>query len=107
MESRRNRLLTALAGGRWLMTIFQPPDDAAYLAWLDANPNGYVINAEPGGRGYVLLHRATCTHMRSHPRKIVCGSRASGSERRRRAWNWATLAKKLSVVKSITSARSW
>jgi hypothetical protein len=49
------------------MAIFQPPDDEAYLAWLDANSNGYVINAEPGGRGYVLLHRATCTHMRSHP----------------------------------------
>ena len=49
------------------MAIYEPPDDAAYLAWLDANPNGYVINAEPGGGGYVLLHRATCTHMRSHP----------------------------------------
>ena len=49
------------------MAIYEPPDNAAYLAWLDANPNGYVINAEPGGGGYVLLHRATCTHMRSHP----------------------------------------
>jgi hypothetical protein len=49
------------------MAIFKPPDDAAYLAWLADNPNGYVINAEPGGRGYVLLHRATCSHMRSRP----------------------------------------
>ena len=49
------------------MAIFEPPDDRAYLAWLDANPSGYVINAEPGGRGYVLLHRATCSHMRSRP----------------------------------------
>jgi hypothetical protein len=26
------------------------PDDPAYLAWLDANPNGYVINTERGAR---------------------------------------------------------
>ncbi len=49
------------------MAIFQPPDDSAYLAWLAANPDGYVINAEPGGRGYVLLHCAVCTHMSKWP----------------------------------------
>ena len=49
------------------MAIFQPPDDAAYLAWLDANPDGYVINTEPGGRGYARLHRATCDTIRTRP----------------------------------------
>lgn len=49
------------------MAIYEPPDDSAYLGWLTANPNGYVINAEPGWRGYVLLHLATCTHIRNRP----------------------------------------
>jgi hypothetical protein len=49
------------------MAIFQPPDDPSYLAWLDANPNGYVINTERGGRQYVMLHRATCSYMRRFP----------------------------------------
>jgi len=49
------------------MSIFQPPDDPAYLAWLDANPNGYVINTERGGRQYVMHHRATCNYMRRFP----------------------------------------
>ena len=57
----------ARAIGRWIIAIFQPPDDPTYRAWLGANPNGYVINAEPGGRGYVLLHLATCVHMRNRP----------------------------------------
>ncbi len=29
------------------MACFEPYDDAFYLAWLDTNPDGYVINAEP------------------------------------------------------------
>ncbi|HZR54039.1 MAG TPA: hypothetical protein VFB06_31625, partial [Streptosporangiaceae bacterium] len=33
------------------MAIFQPRDDDAFIAWLDANPAGYVINTEQGGRG--------------------------------------------------------
>ncbi len=49
------------------MAIYEPSNDQDYTAWRDANPSGYVINAEPGWGGYVLLHRATCTHMRSHP----------------------------------------
>ena len=51
------------------MVIFQPRDDDAFIAWLDANPNGYVINTERerGGRGYVMLHRATCNFIRKWP----------------------------------------
>jgi hypothetical protein len=49
------------------MAIYEPPDDAAYLTWLNANPNGYVINEERGGQGYILLHRAGCYFMRSSP----------------------------------------
>lgn len=47
------------------MAVFEPRDDAAYLAWLAAYPDGYVINAAPSGRGYVLLHCATCSHIRT------------------------------------------
>jgi len=49
------------------MAIFQPRDDNAFIAWLDANPNGYVINTRRGGRGYVMLHRATCNFIRKWP----------------------------------------
>jgi hypothetical protein len=49
------------------MAIFQPRDDDAFIAWLDANPDGYVVNTERGGRGYVMLHRATCNFVRKWP----------------------------------------
>lgn len=49
------------------MAIFEPRDDSAYRAWLAAYPQGYVINTEPGGRGYALLHRATCGTIDSQP----------------------------------------
>jgi hypothetical protein len=36
-------------------------DDAAYLAWLEANPNGFVVNsARTPKAGYLKLHRASC-----------------------------------------------
>ena len=51
------------------MTIkeFSRPGDSAYLAWLDVHPDGYVINTEPGGRGYARLHRAICDTIRNRP----------------------------------------
>ena len=44
-------------------------DDAeqAYLRWVQAHPNGYVLNA-PKGEGkvsYAMLHRATCRSISS------------------------------------------
>ncbi len=49
------------------MTCFEPRDDAAYLGWVATHPDGYVINSEPGGRGYIRLHRASCDTIRSRP----------------------------------------
>ena len=38
-------------------------DDDAYLAWLDANPDGFVVNAEnPPRAATIRLHRVRCTH---------------------------------------------
>jgi hypothetical protein len=39
-------------------------DDPAYLAWLEANPRGYVVNAHrmPKAR-YLVLHRASCAEI--------------------------------------------
>src|SRR5450755_3737370 len=56
-------------GNDGLMTIkeFSRPGDSAYLAWLDVHPDGYVINTEPGGRGYARLHRAICDTIRNRP----------------------------------------
>lgn len=53
--------------GRWLISIFQPSGDPAYLVWLDANPNGYVINTErapgqgPGGASHAGTRRDSIT----------------------------------------------
>jgi hypothetical protein len=39
-------------------------DDAAYEAWLRANPEGFVINARRHpSPAYLKLHRATCAHI--------------------------------------------
>ncbi|MHB1560362.1 MAG: hypothetical protein ACYC61_23165 [Isosphaeraceae bacterium] len=45
------------------MTLFSN-NDAAYRAWLTANPLGFVVNAEkaPTDR-YLKLHRAACVHI--------------------------------------------
>lgn len=55
-------------------------DDGQYVAWLDENPNGYVLNDFPGER---ILHRAACTHLRRDSdsgrrtvyAKVCCDSR--------------------------------
>lgn len=52
-----------------------PPDipffrdsDNGFFGWLDAHPDGYVINAErnPGPK-YLVLHRSQCTHFTRNP----------------------------------------
>jgi hypothetical protein len=49
-------------------------DDAAYLLWLDHNPNGYVINTKRIiGRGTAMLHTARCTHIRAVRNSDVAG----------------------------------
>lgn len=40
-------------------------DDDGYLAWIEAHPQGYVVNTTRGhSRSYLKLHRATCRHVR-------------------------------------------
>lgn len=58
---------TIAVAGRLLMTCFQPCDDAAYINWLQAHSDGYVINTEPSGRGDMKLHRAICRTIRYRP----------------------------------------
>ena len=39
-------------------------DDAGYLAWLTANPAGYVLNTTRSPhRDYLMLHRAGCRYI--------------------------------------------
>lgn len=38
-------------------------DDAAYIGWLEANPNGFVVNMHTLGKNKSLLHRARCMHL--------------------------------------------
>lgn len=40
-------------------------DDEGYLTWVEAHPQGYVVNTTRGhSRSYLKLHRATCRHVR-------------------------------------------
>jgi len=49
------------------LTVFLD-DDAGYLAWLKANPGGFVLNANRSPtRGYLKLHRATCWSINGTP----------------------------------------
>jgi hypothetical protein len=42
------------------MTVFKD-DNAGYLAWLAANPQGFVVNSDREPKAsYLVLHRATC-----------------------------------------------
>ncbi len=52
-------------------------DDRGYLAWLAANPGGYVVNTTRSPRpDYLMLHRASCRHI-------------SGADERRWTFNYA------------------
>ena len=43
-------------------------DDSAYLDWLAAHPDGFVVNTRrPLSADYLVLHRATCHTVRSYP----------------------------------------
>ena len=49
------------------MRIFED-DDAGYLAWVERNQHGFVVNTtrKPDPR-YLLLHRARCGTIRGKP----------------------------------------
>jgi hypothetical protein len=49
------------------MRIFED-DDAGYLAWVDGNQHGFVVNTyrKPDPR-YLILHRASCGSIRGKP----------------------------------------
>ena len=37
-------------------------DEAGYVAWLDAHPDGFVVNLRQGASaGYAVLHRSSCS----------------------------------------------
>lgn len=39
-------------------------DDAGYMAWMRANPKGFVLNCERRPRPeYLMLHRSLCAHI--------------------------------------------
>lgn len=41
-------------------------DDEGYLAWLEANPTGFVVNTtRTPTNAYLVLHRASCGYIRS------------------------------------------
>lgn len=40
-------------------------DDQGYVAWIEAHPDGFVVNTTRShSRSYLKLHRATCRHVR-------------------------------------------
>lgn len=47
------------------MTVFSN-DDAGYLDWCAAHPNGYIVNSgNPPNSTYLQMHRTGCYHMRN------------------------------------------
>jgi hypothetical protein len=41
-------------------------DDDGFFAWLERNPDGYVINSERNPKpSYLVLHRPGCPHFKS------------------------------------------
>jgi hypothetical protein len=54
------------------MTISFDHDDAAYLAWLAAHTQGFIVNAFRNLRpDYLMLHRATCGTISGTPARGV------------------------------------
>jgi hypothetical protein len=49
------------------MVKFFDGNDETYMAWLAANPRGYVINARRSlSPNYMVLHRASCHAIRHY-----------------------------------------
>jgi len=43
-------------------------DDRKYTTWLDANPNGFVVNTyNPPKATYLKIHRASCRTISGKP----------------------------------------
>jgi hypothetical protein len=56
--------MTAKEAPKPAATVFDG-NDAAYQAWLVANPRGYVVNTRRSKRpAYMVLHRADCATIR-------------------------------------------
>ncbi len=44
-------------------------NDSAYLEWVSANPNGFVVNCNRNPvPTYLILHRSSCNHISSDAR---------------------------------------
>ncbi len=40
-------------------------DDAGFLDWIEANPDGYFVNTERNPKpNYLVLHRSSCPHLK-------------------------------------------
>ena len=47
-------------------------DDAGFMKWIDANPDGYVLNTTRSpSASYLLVHRAGCGHLRRRDARQV------------------------------------
>lgn len=54
--------------GRADITQFKD-DDEAYLKWLEAHPNGFVVNSHRSPKAsYLKLHRTSCGYLRTEER---------------------------------------
>lgn len=52
------------AGGSAAGVLVFRNDDAGYVRWIQAHPEGYVVNTTPSfSRSYLKLHRAKCKHV--------------------------------------------
>ena len=69
-------------------------DDAAYLAWRDAHPSGFIINHDRSpSRAYIKLHRTLC--------QSLCGDPPTGP-----GSSWTTAYGK-TCAESIADLTEW
>ena len=45
------------------MTTYFNDDGEGYIAWLEANPSGYLLNVGTGGATLAMLHTSRCGHL--------------------------------------------
>lgn len=66
-------------------------DDDAYLKWIEGNPQGFVVNSyKKPTPSYLLLHRATCPHIRTETNT-----------------NWTTTGYIKTCSRSVATLASW
>ena len=60
--------------------LIDAADNEAFLAWVEANPNGYYLNQKKSGEA--MLHRGQCFHIEFNiPVRLTAARKIAGTHR--------------------------